>query len=108
MLGIVRAAVVYSAAGNNHNVAVVADEKVVVNCFVHAAFADDNRNMNCLARGIRLDKNIDSAAVFLGIDVNIRGCVSACKLTVGSEIIRALRNLAEIGDLAHQLVLNLT
>ena len=65
VLRIVRAAVVDTAAGNDRNVAVVADEEVVVNGLFNAALVDYNGNVQVLALGAGFYEDVDTGAVFL-------------------------------------------
>ena len=86
-----RTAVINTAAGDNRNMAVIADIKIIVNGFLDAAGADDNGNMNVFVPGIGLDKNINTRTVLFGDDVDILRCVPAGELAVDTEIIRSLR-----------------
>ena len=60
MLGILCAAVVDPAAGNDHDVAVFADIEVIVDDFLEAALAHDDRNVDTLVFGPGLDCRIRS------------------------------------------------
>ena len=99
VLGIMRAAVIDTAARDDLNIGVVADEKVVIDLFLQPAFCHHDGNMNGLVFGIRLDKDIDATDPLFGDNIDIRGGLSADRLTVRADIVCACRNIRDIGDL---------
>ena len=106
MLGILHTAVINAAAGNNHDVTVFADIKVIINGFLQTALGKDDRDMHALMHRAWFDADIDAAAVFFGGDIDIRGGISSGKTSVGTEIIGACRNLVQIGNFTDQSFLN--
>ena len=63
--GVLTAAVGYAAAGDNDHVAVLADEKVVVDRLLKAAFAEYHGDMDALVDGAVLDVYVDTGDVGL-------------------------------------------
>ena len=103
MLGILCAAVINSAACNDHHVCIVTDVKIIVNGFLQAALAEHDRDMHAFMLCARFDVNVNAAAVFLRGDFNIRSGLSACCRTVCPDIIGALRHLVQTCDLLQKL-----
>ena len=93
MLRILYAAVVDAAPGHNRHVAVFPDIEVVVYRLLQAALREDHRDMDAFPHGAGLDVDVDSAAVLLGEDVNVRRGIPAGKSSIGPEIIRSHRDL---------------
>ena len=86
MLGILCAAVVDAAAGDNDNITVLTDVKVVIHDFLEAALAHDDRDMDALVLGPGLDLDIDARAVFFRNDIYVRSGISHGRLAVGTDV----------------------
>ena len=92
-------AVVDAAAGDDGDVAVLADEKVVVYHILQAAHAQHHRDVDRLVPGARLYDDVDAVLVRLGDDVDVGGGVSARLLAVGPDVVGPLGDLVEPGHL---------
>ena len=77
MLGVLIAAVVYAAACHYENIAILADEEVVVYSLLQPALAEHDGDMNALVGGTVLDSDIDAAAIGLGLYVYVCGSIPA-------------------------------
>ena len=106
VLGILAAAVVDAAAGDDDDVAVGADIEVVIDRFFDAALGQDHGDVHALVPGAGFDMNINAAAVRLGDDVDVGGGVPAGKLAVGAEIVGTGRHAVQVGNFLDQAFLN--
>ncbi len=107
MLGILLAAVVYTAAGDDQNVAVLAHIKIVVDSFRHPAFADDHGNVHAFLFSARLDDYVYAADVSLGDDIDVCGGVAAFLLAVNAEIVSAGGDAVQVRDFFEYLFLDI-
>ena len=96
MLGILLAAVADPASGDNHDIAVIPDEKVVVYRLLNPAFAENYRNMDTFILGSRLNPYINARALFFCNNIYIRCGLPSGHLTVRPNIIGPLRHSVEI------------
>ena len=92
-------AVVDAAAGDDGDVAVLADEEVVIHHVLQAAHAQHHRDVDRLVFRPRLDDDVDAVLVRLGDDVDVGGGVPARLLAVGPDVVGPLRDLVEPGHL---------
>ena len=107
MLGILGSAVVNTAACHDDNIAVLSDEKVVVDDFLEAALVQDDGNMDAFVFGARLDLDVDTGAILLGDDINVRGGIADGEFAVRTDIDGTFRHLVEVGDFHQQSFLDL-
>ena len=107
MFGVLAAAVVDAAAGDDEHVAVFADVEVVVDRFLQAGGADDDGNVHALVFGAGSDADVDARTVGLGTDFDVGGVGASRQLPVGAEIVRARRDFVQIGHLRQQAFLDL-
>ena len=75
--GLLRAAVVDAAAGDDGHIAVLADVKVIVDHVLEAGLGNDDRDVHALVFRAGGDVNVDAGLVFLRDDVDVRGRVAA-------------------------------
>ena len=105
VLRVMRAAVVDAAAGDDLDIGIVPDEEIVIDLFLETAFCHHDGDMHGLVFGVGLDKNIQSADALLRDDIDVRAGLSADRLTVGADIVRACGNIGDVGDLPEQIQL---
>ena len=74
--GLLRAAVVDAAAGNDGHIAVLADVKVIVDHVLEAGLGNDDRDVHALVFRAGGDVNVDAGLVFLRDDVDVRSRVA--------------------------------
>ena len=97
---VVGAAVIDAATGDDSNVHVVANEKIVIDSFFESAGADDDGNMNNFALGVRLNINVDAAvATGFGRNVDIGDTVAADRFAIDAEVVGAGRDTIDVGDI---------
>ena len=106
VLRILVAAVVDAAAGHDQDVAVVPDEKVVVDRFLQAAFAEDHRDVDALVLGARLDVDVDAGAVGLGDDLDVGGGVAGSGLAVAADVVSPFGDVVQVGHFGQDLLLD--
>ena len=106
VLRILVAAVVDAAAGHDQDVAVVPDEKVVVDRFLQAALAEDHRDVDALVPGARLDVDVDAGAVRLGDDLDVGGGVAGSGLAVAADVISPFGDVVQVGHFGQDLLLD--
>ena len=82
VLRVLLAAVVNAAAGNNYNIAVFANEKVIINRFRQAAVAEHNRYVDTFVDRVGLNVNINAAAVCFRYNFNVCAVASTCQLAI--------------------------
>ena len=100
-------AVVDTAARYDHNVAVIADKKVVIDRLLDSRVRNDHGDMNALVLCTGLDVDVDTRHTFLGDDIDVVGRISSGKLAVYSKVVCALGNIGDVGDLSHHCALDL-
>ncbi len=105
VLRIMRAAVVDTAACDDHDVGVVADEEVVVDLLFDTALGDHHGDMHLLVLGAGLDENINTADSLFGDDLDILAGLPEHRLGVGTDIKRAGRDILHISDFVEQELL---
>ena len=104
VLSVVLAAVVDTAARDDDHVAVVADIKIVVDGLFYSRRADYNGDMHAFALGVGLDEYIDAGQAFLCHDVDVVGGVSAGKLRIDAEVVRARGGVVDVGYFSQKLL----
>ena len=72
MLGICSTAVIDTASGNDHDITVLTDKEIVIDDFRQTAQGHYDRNMYTLIPGTVLYPDIQTGAVLLGCDLDIR------------------------------------
>ena len=95
------AGVVDAASRNDQHVAVFADDEVVVDHFGQTGLRDENGDVYAFILGAGLDDDVDARFVGFGFNGDLFG-VLACAFTVLTDIIRAGRNIVQIGDFFKQ------
>ena len=100
--GLLRAAVVDAAAGDDGHIAVLADEKVVVDHILETGLGNNDRDVHALVFRAGSNVDVDAGLVFLRDDVDVRGRVAAGELAVGADIIGTLGDAVEVCDLLKQ------
>ena len=98
--------VVDAAAGDDLDIAILADIEVVVHRLLQAALGEHHGDVHALVFGAGLHMDVDAAAVCLGDDLDVGGAAAACKLAVGPEVVGALGHGVEIGDLLDEALLD--
>ena len=73
--GLLVAAVVDAAAGHDGHVAVVADDKIVVDGLIQAALAEHHRDVDRLIFGAGLDDDVNAVLVLFADNVDVGGGV---------------------------------
>ena len=106
MLGVLVAAVVNTAAGNDHHVRALADEEVVIHHFLQSALGHHNGNMHAFVLGSGLDPDLQSADFFLGYNFNIGCGLSSCGSAVGTDVVSAFRYSVQVRHFTQQPLLN--
>ena len=106
MLAALVAVVVDAAAGDDINVAVLPDEKVIVYQVRQAAFRNDNGNMDLFALGKGLDADVDAGLILLGGNFNELAVLAGLQLAIFPDIERAGGRALHIGDLVEQIGVN--
>ena len=100
MAAFVAAGVVDAAAGDNVNIAVLADIKVVIDHLRYAGFADDDGNMAGFAPGAVLDADVDALlAVGLWGDLDMLRGLACLAAAVLADVERADGLARKVGDL---------
>ena len=106
MLRILRTAVVNAAARHNEYIRVLADVEIVIDQFLQSALGHYHRNMHAFVLGAGLNVHCQPLAVLAGNDLDVRRGCPSCRLAVGTDIIRAFRNLVQIGNLVQETLLH--
>ena len=102
VLGLLAAAVINAAAGDDQNVRIVAYIKIVVNEIVESALRHDDGDMHALVFRAARDGDIYALLVRLGVDGYISRRSAKTRLAVLSYAHCALRYLFEIRDCGEQ------
>ena len=105
MNGVVCAAVVNPATGNNRDFAVFTDEKFVVNYFLVPGSGNNYRDVDGFVLRIGQNVNVKTATVFLRANVNVGGALAADGFAVQAEVVSAERDVFSINGL-FDLVIN--
>ena len=103
------AGVVDAAAGHDVHIAVLADEEVVVYHLAQPGLADDDRDVDRLVPGARLDADVDARLARLGLggDLNVGGAVPGVQRAVAADVVGPLGGLLQLRDLFQQFPLSL-
>ena len=106
MAGLLRAAVVDAAAGDDGHIAVLTDVKVIVDHVLEAGLGNDDRDVHALVFRAGGNVDVNAGLVFLRDDVDVRGRIAPGELAVGADVIGTLGDAVEVGDLFEQFFLN--
>ena len=107
MLGILVSAVVDSAPCDNHHVGAFADEEIVVDDLLQAAFRHHYRDVYTLIFGSGPDPDLQSADILFGCDLDVCGGAASRGLAVGPDIVSAFRHFMQVRHFQQQPFLNL-
>ena len=108
MVGVLTAAVIDAAAGDYHDVRIVADEEVVVYDVLQSALAHDDRDVDALVLRSGLYAYVDARLILFRGDLNVcRGAAPGGR-AVCTDIVGSLRHLVQVGDLGQKLLLYLS
>ena len=105
MLGILCAAVVDAAACDDHDIAVLADVKIVVDDFLESALAHDDRDMDTLILCAGLNLDVDAGSVLLGNDIDVGSRVAHGGFAVGTNVKSAFRHSVQVCNLLQESLL---
>ena len=97
------AGIVDAAAGDDLDVGALADEEIVVDHVVHAAFRDDDGNVHLLRLGKRHHADVDAGLVGLWFDLHRFGRAARDALAVLADVVRAdRRHVGDVRDAAEK------
>ena len=99
--------IVNAAAGNNGHICVIPDKEIIIDEVFQSALTDDDRNMNALVLGTRLDNDINARLVFFCNDINIGRRIPSSQLSVRTDVVSAFRNFMNICDCCQKIFLYL-
>ena len=96
-------------AGHDVHIAVLADEEVVVYHLAQPGLADDDRDVDRLVPGARLDADVDARLARLGLggDLNVGGAVPGVQRAVAADVVGPLGGLLQLRDLFQQFPFSL-